>query len=87
MTPDHPRWNEFLNRLEGIEGCNFERDSDGKWIWNCDATTDRPLATTILKRMSVDIDIEETLAFFDEHSGFCDCEIVLNVVDNYAQRE
>jgi len=78
MTVDHPRWNEFINRLEGLEGCNFRKDGDN-FTWRCDSTMERSLAKTILKRMSIDIDIEGSLEYFAQHGGYCDCEIIFNV--------
>jgi hypothetical protein len=36
-------------------------------------------ATHILEEME-GLDIESTLAFLRQHGGYCDCEILLNVV-------
>ena len=81
MTADHERWNEFAERLEGPEGCNFRRDDKGEMTWNCAGGTDKSLAVAILHRMGEDIDIPASLAYFEEHGGFCDCEIIFNVVE------
>lgn len=85
MAPEHPLWDEFRERLEGPEGCNFqgEDDEEGKLIvdtvtWKCAGGKDKSLATAILETIS-DVDIPASLAFFEEHGGHCDCEILFNV--------
>jgi hypothetical protein len=79
MMPRHPRWDEFIKRLNGPEGCNFRRETIGA-KWNCDASTRRPHARRILKRMGFDdLEILASLAYFSMHGGFCDCEILFNV--------
>lgn len=75
MTPKHPRWKEFLTRLEGPEGCNFRKTVFDKTIWNCDHTHKR--ATKILRAMGCDV--PTSLSFFREHGGYCDCEVLFNV--------
>ena len=89
MTPDHPRWEEFIHRLEGPEGCHFqgEYDDDGKLIpdsvkWECAGGEDKSKAVAILRTMP-EIDVTASLVFFEQHSGYCDCEIVFNVEMNY----
>ena len=77
MTPEHPRWEEFCNRLAGPEGCDFQKKPDGNTTWKCAGGTDKTFATKILKAMHVDM--AASLAYFDEHGGHCDCEILFNV--------
>ena len=83
MCPDHPQWDEFIDRLEGPEGCDFHLKVPGdqeSCTWTCDATAGFPLATRILVEMGLTPDeIEESLSYFREQGGFCDCEILLNV--------
>ena len=86
MNYDHPKWQEFLNRLEGPEGCNFRKDNEGEITWNCNAQPNRPLAITILNSL-VDIDIPASMSFFDEHGGYCDCEILFNVAHGEKYNE
>lgn len=64
MTPGHPDWAEFRARLSELEEC-----IGGKA---------RPLAAAILKSMG-DIDIPASMAYFNDHGGYCDCEILFNV--------
>jgi hypothetical protein len=82
LTPEHERWVEFTERLEGPEGCNFQENPEwpGTGMWQCDASEDRPKARAILERMG-GFDIEATLDFFSEYGGHCDCEILFNVED------
>ena len=78
MTPAHPRWLEFEVRLAGPEACDFREDEGGELRWRCGHTRD--LAVAILRTMGIsDRELVETLDYFDEHGGHCDCEIVLNV--------
>lgn len=51
MTVEHPRWEEFCDRLDGPEGCNFREDSDGRMRWDCGGDTSTQLAEEILVRM------------------------------------
>ena len=79
MTIDHPRWDEFEERLGGPEGCDFREDDDGEIYWRCSAHT-RDQAVAILRDMGItDGDLLGTLDYFDEHGGYCDCEILFNV--------
>lgn len=83
MTRENPRWEEFVKRLYGPEGCNFRRDPDGVIRNDCglerESGVDRPLARRILEDM--DCDVDGSLAYFVEHGGYCDCEILYNVAD------
>lgn len=81
MTTDNERWKEFTFRLGGDEGCNFQEKVKGdphSIIWKCDHTSERPVTKSILKKMG-GIDIEKTMEYFNEHGGFCDCEVLFNV--------
>jgi len=77
LTPDHPQWDEFVIRLEGPEGCDFQQDSYGKTTWKC---CGHGGATDILTAMGFDEQfVAGSLLFFREHGGYCDCEILFNV--------
>jgi len=72
MTPKNPLWDLFMDEL--MESMDE---------WGCDGdinATDLPHrhARTILLAMG-NIDIDATIAFFEEHGGYCDCEILINV--------
>jgi Protein of unknown function (DUF2695) len=81
MTPSHPRWDEFIERLEGPEGCNFHENSNGEMVWSCTSDIDNPHARHILERMG-GFDIEQSCEYFEHHGGYCDCEILFNVGGN-----
>lgn len=66
MTPSHPRWEEFAERLE--EALRAE---------TCDSTTLR-LSTRLLGSMA-DIDVAKSVEYFRANGGYCDCEVLLNV--------
>jgi hypothetical protein len=86
MTAEHESWDEFTERLAGPEGCNFRWDENGEMRWQCAGGNDKSLAIGILQRMGEDIDIPASLAYFEEHGGFCDCEIVFNVAREFLDR-
>ena len=77
MTPKHPRWDEFYERLEGPEGCDFQEDSNGKITWKCGGGNNRQKSKAILANMG--FDVQASLDYFTEHGGHWDCEILFNV--------
>jgi hypothetical protein len=83
MFPFHPRWEEFRERLEGPEGCNFQEKTPGdpkSIIWTCDNTLDKPLCRKILTAMGLNPqDIEWSLGYFTGSGRHCDCEVIFNV--------
>ncbi len=89
MTPQHPRWSEFADRLYGPEGCNFveepEHDGHPTFTWQCGSGTDKTFAETILRTID-GVDVEGSLQYFEAHGGYCDCEILFNV-DPYISGE
>ena len=82
MTPAHPLWGTFKDRLEGPEGCDFQKDRpDHPGIsWKCKGGHNQDFAKAILSTLP-DIDVDASLAYFAEHGGHCDCEILFNVED------
>lgn len=85
MTPSNPQWNEFIERLNGPEGCNFRHDPNDpdnmeKVTWACAGGSNKDLATAILQSMGYGfVDVQASLEFFEAHGGYCDCEIIFNV--------
>jgi hypothetical protein len=78
MGPQHPRWDDFVRLLAGPEGCNYHQTEGEDPQWTCGGE-DKPLARAILAKHFPDVDIEETMKFFEERGGYCDCEIIFNV--------
>ncbi len=79
MTPGHARWDEFLERLEGPEGCNFtqeEPDDAGTIHWACQ--NDPAAARTILGTMEV-VNVDASIGYFEGARAHCDCEILFNL--------
>lgn len=72
LTPDSPRWDEFANALSAIGRC----DGDGTGESNPGLV--HRYAKVVMTNMG-NVDIAGSLAFFKEHGGYCDCEILLNV--------
>jgi hypothetical protein len=90
MTPKSPRWDEFCDALDkalglldcGGDGTQLDRKT-GKVIplnpdWPTHALTKR-----VLKLMG-HVDVEASIDFYKQHGGYCDCEVMLNVVMNEA---
>ncbi len=75
ILPHHPRWEEFIDRLSGPEGCNFTGTK-----WTCFGGEDKRFSRRILADMGLPEDaIAVSLAYFEDHGGHCDCEVVFNV--------
>ena len=93
LYPGHPRWGEFADKIEGPEGCNFRPHPHPtkrrRYTWTCDSSPDRPITRRILHGMGFDPTfIQNTMIFLHGHGGYCDCEVVMNVVQEYpSQRE
>ena len=74
ILPQHPRWKEFVERLAGAEGCDF-----GGHGWMCFG--DLRFTRQILKQMRMrPAPIEVCVAYFKDHGGDCDCEVIFNIV-------
>ena len=81
---------EFLNRLEGEEGCNFREKEKGNpksITWDCDGKTHK-FSRKILTKMNIskieqDIFLEEC----EMLGGYCDCEILLNAEEGLLGEE
>ena len=64
MRPGHPRWEEFLERLESSEGCNFTQEdpNDAETIrWTCQ--NDHRGARAILGTME-EVNVDSSIAAF-----------------------
>jgi len=73
ILPRHPRWKEFVERLAGPNGCNF-----GEHGWTCfgDLRFTRQLLALMGMRPAP---IDVCIAYFKDHGGYCDCEVIINV--------
>lgn len=75
VTPGHPRWDEFLDRLTGPDGLDVRRSR-----WTCTGDEDKPLCRRILLAMGRSpVAVAANLRFFEHHGGYCDCEVWMNV--------
>lgn len=68
MNYDHPKWDEFISLL----GSSISE------IW-CNSEINKPVTKSVLKRFE-DIDIAKTFKFLESIGGYCDCEVIFNVV-------
>ncbi len=70
LTPDHNLWRGFEIRLnDKISFCNH---------------LDLEYTTKILISL-YNIDVKNTLEFFMELGGFCDCEVLINVLPEWKE--
>jgi hypothetical protein len=73
--PGGERWEEFCRRLSSA------LDSRG-----CAGGTNKGCAEAVMREMG-GIAIEESLEYFEDHGGYCDCEILLNVDRDWSWME
>ncbi len=78
MTPEHQKWDEFIERLEGSEGCDFKETEPGKPTWECAGGRNKDFAKAILETIP-NVDIDASLEYFEKRGGYCDCEIIFNI--------
>ena len=83
MTVDHEQWDEFIDRLAGIGGCDVHlvnpKDSTSA-TWTCDGTDAFPISRRILAHMGLTPnEVEQSISYFMGNGGCCDCEVWLNV--------
>lgn len=79
LTPSHRLWPTFRKKLDDVITVYV----DGKLHSRCQG--DLALTTKILKSMK-NIDVEETLIFFKEYGGACDCKVIMNVARIWNNR-
>ena len=72
LTPSHKLWPTFRKKLDDI--VTIYRDE--KLHNQCKG--DLTLTTGIIESME-NIDVKETLIFFKEYGGSCDCKVLVNV--------
>lgn len=81
MSPWHPRWKEFIDKLNAVIGPSPEEDGIphcGGHLTNGDGSV-RAEAHAVAILNEMDMDTIKSIAFFNAHGAYCDCEIMLNV--------
>lgn len=68
MNPDHPQWNQFVERMNNL------KDTAAKKYPMCDRTFRR--TRNVLETFS-EIDVLATLQYFEAHETKCDCDLDL----------
>jgi hypothetical protein len=83
MTPAHVRWNVFIGRLgQDLEQCGGCSGDGTQLDLETGETAPQKHPTHWLSRRllaAMDCDVEASLAYFREHGGYCDCEVIYNV--------
>lgn len=80
MTPSHRGWNKFAILLE--QECRFKQEDPNDintLRWRCGGGQKKLYSRRILKKHFPKVDIPATFQYFEEHGGYCDCEILFNV--------
>jgi hypothetical protein len=78
LTPESPRWSGFTEALVKAldkEPCATAQYPELAYLQ----------ATKVMLELG-DVDIPGSIAFFKSHGGYCDCEILLNIDDNGANK-
>lgn len=82
------QWNEYFDRLEGPEGCDFKEEPDPddpetpKTTWRCGGGFDKKYSLAILKGMGIEeTTIASVISYVSMLGGHCDCEVLFNTID------
>jgi hypothetical protein len=79
LTIDHPRWQEFIGRLEQRLDFRERGDSPGDYQWRCGKGGDR-FAYTREVLTAMGFPPEASLAAIrSQRYVCCDCEIIINL--------
>lgn len=77
------RIKEFLDLLEGPDGCDFREDHRGELTWHCGGGFDQTYARAALAAMGIEpAVIERFLCLCRDLGGHCDCEILFNAAEH-----
>jgi len=76
LTTASPRWDEFVDAL--VEATRVPGPSQSL-LCDGDRGEQRYRYAKAVMRKLGKIDIEKSIAFFQSHGGYCDCEILFNV--------
>ncbi len=79
LTPDHKLWPTFRKRLDAA----VYTSANDKLHNQCKG--DLSLSIDILQSLE-NIDVEETIIFFKELGGNCDCKVIMNVARIWNNR-
>lgn len=80
FRPDHLRWDEFMDRLAGPDGCDVH---EGRWT----CFGDHRACRRILEEMgATEAVIDDATRFFRQKGGYCDCEVLMNVPEAAPRR-
>jgi hypothetical protein len=77
LTVESRRWRDFTERLFDKLGGKLPGRCDGDDVATGGTNTFR-YSKAAMAEMG-DVDVEGSLAYFEQHGGYCDCEILLNV--------
>ena len=77
LAPEEDQFKDFLDRLCGPEGLDMQEQPIGPVSVKCNC--DFTFTINILKKYFPEIDINETLDYYEDLGGHCDCGIVFYV--------
>jgi hypothetical protein len=84
ITKNHPRIEEFLDRLAGAQGLNLQKhiDLDAVHVGKCSGSADCPVVRRILSIMDFnEVLIEQCLLYYRANKLLCDCAIFVGILD------
>lgn len=89
MTPEHPEWDDFMDMLvdQLVEDSGMaleDRITLEHVTKGCDHTFEKSRAAMMLIE---DANIRESIEYFKDQGGYCDCEVVLNVHPREDEKE
>lgn len=77
MDKKNPKWDAFIDLLN--DKVDFRKRDDGETTWTCDGTLVE--TENILAEHFPEVDLPSSIRYLQEHGGYCDCEVIMNVVD------
>ena len=79
LTTGHPRWQEFLDRLEQRLNFRERGDKSGDYRWRCGKAND-PFGWSREVLAEMGLQPKASLAYIRRLGrAYCDCEIVINL--------
>ena len=76
MAPCNKHWNDFCWELDAHVGLS-KMEETGTFTCN----SDHKFTTEVLTRCAPYINLKETIELLEEKGGYCDCEVLFNVMD------
>ena len=86
LTREHPNWDDFVRILTAIVNIHevaVPGEEEPELQWTCHGDLRQSIATIAFMEtldITEDIDVDGTISYFQANGGYCDCEVLFNVV-------